>query len=177
MKISVKRRSVMLCGCLLMSSAASAQYSPDATMDLGTGYGQIAMSQSILNGTRTIGKKSSGALQSRPGSLQQPSAAEMAAMQRLIEPEYKRRVRVDGKASADRWLAATAREMGLRAGRAARANSIGAAPSLAPMGTRSGPTTAENNRRCKRTVWQTRNVASLSSAPMIMVRVPKCVAW
>lgn len=43
--------------------------------------------------------------------------------------------------------------------------------------TTSGRSAAESNRRCKRTVWQTRNVASLSSAPMIMTRVPVCVQW
>lgn len=54
-----------------------------------------------------------------------------------------------------------------------------AAASIAPPAVRttSGRSTAESNRKCKRTVWQTRNVASLSSAPMIMVRVPKCVQW
>ena len=43
--------------------------------------------------------------------------------------------------------------------------------------TSSGRSAAQSNRRCKRTVWQTRNVASLSSAPMIMTRVPVCVQW
>jgi hypothetical protein len=120
MKISVKHRAVALCGCLMLPSAAYAQYAPDATMDLGTGYGQTALSQSVLDGTRAIGEKSS-ARQSRTGALRpQPSAAEMAEIRRRIEPEYNRRVRIDGKASADRWLAATAREMGIRAGRAAR---------------------------------------------------------
>jgi hypothetical protein len=121
MKNSVKHRAMALCGCLVLSAAAHAQYAPDATMDLGTGYGQTALSQSVLDGTRAIGEKSS-TRQSRAGALRpQPSAAEMAQIRRRIEPEYHRRVRIDGKASADRWLAATAREMGLRAGRAARA--------------------------------------------------------
>ncbi len=37
---------------------AHAQYSPDATMDLGMGMGQIALSQSTLSGTRAIGSAS-----------------------------------------------------------------------------------------------------------------------
>lgn len=53
------------------------------------------------------------------------------------------------------------------------------AAGLVPTATRttSGRSAAQSNRKCKRTVWQTRNVASLSSAPMIMVRVPQCVQW
>lgn len=35
-------------------------------------------------------------------------------------PEYQRRVREDGEASANEWLAATARELGQREGAAAR---------------------------------------------------------
>ena len=35
-------------------------------------------------------------------------------------PEYQRRVREDGEASANEWLAATARELGQREGEAAR---------------------------------------------------------
>jgi hypothetical protein len=39
---------------------------------------------------------------------------------RQLEPEYYRRVRLHGKAKADRWLVATGREMGRRHGLAAR---------------------------------------------------------
>jgi hypothetical protein len=39
---------------------------------------------------------------------------------RAIAPEYNRRVRRDGKAKADQWLAKTARRMGRRDGAAAR---------------------------------------------------------
>ena len=37
---------------------ARAQWSPDASMDLGVGFGQMALSQSALNGTRSIGATS-----------------------------------------------------------------------------------------------------------------------
>ncbi len=37
---------------------ARAQWSPDATMDLGVGFGQMALSQSALSGTRSIGSTS-----------------------------------------------------------------------------------------------------------------------
>jgi len=60
-------------------------------------------------------------------------------------------------------------------GRIAATSGANIAPSASrTTGKRSA---AESNRKCKRTVWQTRNVASLSSAPMIMVQVPKCVEW
>lgn len=119
LRISLKSRVFMASACLLLSSAACAQYAPDASMDLGTGYGQIGMSQSILDGTRAIdGKTSPRQAQTQPAA--QPSRADMAAMWKRIEPEYNRRVREDGKASADRWLAAAAREMGKHAGQEAR---------------------------------------------------------
>lgn len=37
------------------------------------------------------------------------------------------------------------------------------------------PEEENGDRECRRTVWQTRNVANLSGGPMIMVRVPVCV--
>lgn len=48
------------------------------------------------------------------------SAARRQQMMRQIEPEYYRRVRAHGKASADRWLKKTAWEMGVAEGRKAR---------------------------------------------------------
>lgn len=52
-----------------------------------------------------------------------------------------------------------------------------ASPVSSSKRTTSGRTAAESNRKCKRTVWQTRNVASMSGAPMIMTQVPVCVEW
>lgn len=60
-------------------------------------------------------------------------------------------------------------------GLGAQATAAGIASSQ--VRTTSGRSAVQSNRRCKRTVWQTRNVASLSSAPMIMTRVPVCVQW
>lgn len=59
---------------------------------------------------------------------------------------------------------------------ATRVASAGIAPAASTR-TRSSAPAASGNRKCKRTVWQMRNVASLSSAPMIMTRVPVCVQW
>jgi hypothetical protein len=51
---------------LTFAFSASAQFDPGASMDLGAGYGQIALSQSILTGTRQTGA-AAGA--SRPGKI------------------------------------------------------------------------------------------------------------
>lgn len=50
--------SVTLAWVLMLPTAASAQYSPDATLDLGIGYGQMALGQAALSGTRSIGRTS-----------------------------------------------------------------------------------------------------------------------
>ncbi len=118
--IPIRRQAAVACAALLFSGAALAQYAPDATMDLGTGYGQIALGQSVLDGTRAIGKDNQSASQVPAGQAGHPSRSQMEALWRQLEPEYLRRVQADGKASADAWLAATAQEMGRRDGRAAR---------------------------------------------------------
>jgi hypothetical protein len=117
---AIRTRTATACAALLFSGAALAQYAPDATMDLGTGYGQIALGQSILDGTRAIDKDRQAGPQVPVGQAGHPSRAQMQAMWKQLEPEYLRRVQADGKASADAWLAATARELGRRDGQAAR---------------------------------------------------------
>ncbi|MCL1636180.1 hypothetical protein M2650_16285 [Luteimonas sp. SX5] len=55
-----------------------------------------------------------------------------------------------------------------------------ASAGIAPSGKRvtSGNSASSKSKgKCKRTVWQTRNVASMSGAPMIMTQVPVCVEW
>ncbi len=126
---------------------AHAQYNPSASMDLGTGMGSTALGQSILNGTRNIGKgggsdelsptmkkycaqwpnegvcKADRARRAKRGPRASASPQvrqSQTDMMRAIAPEYNRRVRLYGKARADRWLAETARDMGRRDGAAAR---------------------------------------------------------
>jgi hypothetical protein len=127
---------------------ARAQYDPGGTMDLGMGMGSTALGQSILSGTRDIGKKPSHSEELSPTMKEycarwpdegvckadrarrtkrqapakqasRPSREEINAKMRAIAPEYNRRVRLYGKPSADHWLARTAREMGRRDGMAA----------------------------------------------------------
>lgn len=113
------KRILVAAGLCLASASALAQYAPDATMDLGTGYGQIALSQSTLSATRQIGKQpASSKVPAQQAS--QPSRQRMLALMQSLEPEYNHRVRTDGEASAKRWLAQKAWEMGRREGAAAR---------------------------------------------------------
>jgi hypothetical protein len=59
--MKLQRRWPALAAAALLSSAVWAQYSPDATLDLGTSYGQLALGQAALSGTRAIGKSSAEA--------------------------------------------------------------------------------------------------------------------
>lgn len=99
--------------------AAHAQYSPDATMDLGAGYGQTALSQSVLQGTRGIDARKDPAGTGNGSASSRDFIARRNAARASIEPEYRMRVARDGKASADAWLARTARALGERDRRAA----------------------------------------------------------
>ncbi|MGH8819144.1 MAG: hypothetical protein ACREX5_21290 [Achromobacter pestifer] len=113
-------RSIVVGIALLGSGSAFSQYAPDATMDLGTSYGQLALGQTVLDGTRSLDKKSRAQPQPPAGNAGRASRLEMEAMWRRIEPEYLRRVQADGRVKADAWLAAQARTLGEQAGRAAR---------------------------------------------------------
>lgn len=53
--MGMHRARLILLVAFLSASPARAQWSPDATMDLGVGYGQMTLSQSSLQGTRSIG--------------------------------------------------------------------------------------------------------------------------
>ncbi len=128
---------------------AHAQWSPSATANLGAGYGSMALSQSILSGTRRLGHNGANGsddhtqnehpqwrvqpegapagstpngMAARHGqqTVAYPSQARVDALWQQLKPEYEQRVRLDGQASADQWLLATAREIGRRDGARAR---------------------------------------------------------
>jgi hypothetical protein len=134
-------RGAWLLGLLLAPGGALAQYNPDASANLGARYGSMTLGQSILGGTRDIGRKPSAGRQGLSPQMQDycrrwpnegvcranaphPAPAVDTSrrdeLMRQIAPEYERRVRLYGKASADEWLAATAREMGRQDGVRAR---------------------------------------------------------
>lgn len=52
---------------------AWAQYAPDASMDLGIGYGQMALGQAAINGTRAIGVTSGRAFQNNEEGAPEPT--------------------------------------------------------------------------------------------------------
>ena len=53
-------------------NCAWAQYSPDASVDLGIGFGQMALGQSAISGTRRIGIESERAFQEDKKGRQSP---------------------------------------------------------------------------------------------------------
>lgn len=141
--------AAMLVFAMSFAPHARAQYDPGATMDLGIGMGATALGQSILGGTRDIGRKPSRSDELSPTmkgycaewpdegvckadrarrtrhrspakQASHPSREEINARMRAIAPEYNRRVQLYGKARADRWLTKIAREIGRRDGAAAR---------------------------------------------------------
>jgi hypothetical protein len=112
---------------LLVATPAAAQYSPDASMDLGTGYGAIALGSGTLDGTRRIGTRGDGSDEitttPRQGQDQPaPSPARVSELMAQLRPEYEARVRRDGKPRADLWLRETAFRLGEQEGRMARRN-------------------------------------------------------
>ena len=148
LKSAFKSFPVALVLIAIGATGAQAQYDPGASMSLGAGMGSIALGQSTLSGTRNIGKhtrhsdelsptmrrycaqwpnegvcradRARKARHASPSSPRHNAQDLMKARMRAITPEYNRRVRLQGKAAADRWLAVTAREMGRRDGMAAR---------------------------------------------------------
>ena len=168
MKIATKQHIVIVMCSWLFSFAAVAQYASEATMDIGTGYGQIALSQSTMDGTRKMGERAVPA-DNRLAQNSKPNQARKQALMKQIEPEYNLRLRRDGKLSADRWLAATARELGRQEGSADRAAADGGKREFRPPDKhRAG------NKDCKRIVWQVRSFADFSGG-MHMTQVPVCV--
>ena len=117
---SIFMRAIVMGIALLGVGSAFGQYAPDASVDLGTGYGQLALGQTVLDGTRSLDKRSRAEPQPPSGSAGRASRAEIEARWRRIEPEYLRRVQAEGRASADAWLAREARMLGEQAGREAR---------------------------------------------------------
>ena len=67
---------------------AHAQWSPDATMDLGMGYGQMTLSQSSLQGTRSIGAAGKRAFVDRAAPTESKSASKNAPPARPAALRY-----------------------------------------------------------------------------------------
>ncbi len=115
-------------------------------------------------------------------------------MQRAIDrrrsellPEYQRRVREDGKASADAWLRATAERLGREDGQQVRRDHDRGKYDAASRGTAGASATGDRRAAggkaagkgkdpaCARMVTRQRNVPSVSGGPMQMIMVTECV--
>ena len=113
-----------------------------------------------------------------PSSTRCSADALPAAERRVMEAEYARRFRREGKASADRWAA--------EKGRAFRARLVaqGICPPR-PGSTRvadadrtpraKGGTRGRKGGKCTKTVMQARNIANPGGGAMSMIMVPVCV--
>lgn len=69
-------------GLITLTAPACAQWSPGATMDLGVGYGQMTLSQSSLQGTRSIGTAGKRAFvdKATPAATKSSPPAQAAAL-------------------------------------------------------------------------------------------------
>lgn len=65
----------VLFGFTVQPNCAWAQYSPDASMDLGIGFGQMALGQAAISGTRRIGIESARAFQDDTKDTTEPTVS------------------------------------------------------------------------------------------------------
>lgn len=121
-------------------------------------------------------------------ALRQDMQRAIDQRRRELLPEYQRRVRTDGRASADAWLRATAERLGREDGeRMRRRHEAGAYAANAATAdhesrTRAAPAARSGDPRrkgkdpaCARMVTRQRNVPSVSGGPMQMIMVTECV--
>ncbi|MGY1519253.1 hypothetical protein [Luteimonas sp. A482] len=124
-----------------------------------------------------------------------------ADMQRAVDqrrrellPEYQRRVRDEGRSSADAWLRGEAERLGRRDGERIRrdhergGNVVDGTAPARPVQSRLGTTPVQrpeaardrvdgkrDGRSCARMVTRQRSVPSMSGGPMQMIMVTECV--
>lgn len=158
----------------------------------------VATTALLTLGTASMGHASACAglaIEAAAQATQVDQQALRADIQRSIErrrrellPEYERRVRTDGRASADDWLRARAAELGRRDGEAIRrghqrgnydADARNAGGGTV-RGTGAGDTDAQARHRrgdpsCARLVTRNRAVANVSGGPMQMIMVTECL--
>jgi hypothetical protein len=102
-----------------------------------------------------------------PGETQAQRQARLEGYSRQLAPVYQRRLREDGEASANAWLARRVRELGERDARRAAAQA---------RRRDKGDADADDNREpCAQTVVVQRLVPSLSGGAMEMIMVTECV--
>ena len=101
-----------------------------------------------------------------------------AAERRRLEQEYARRLKADGKPSADRWVAQQGQlfrarlvKQGVCPAQAGKGDAVRSTASSAPRGT----ARKRNGQKCTKTVMQARNIANPGGGAMSMIMVPVCV--
>ena len=88
--MAIRVAAILACCAGLNCTAAFAQWNPGITASLGQGLGSIALSQSVLSGTRLIGQSSVG----RGGvAAATPHAPATATLTYVTEPRVSDRVR------------------------------------------------------------------------------------
>jgi hypothetical protein len=122
--LKIRRMDVLLVLALLPCAAHAQDYG-SGWSDVSEGSRQNLMQQEALRDrmrTSEAARRNADGDQ-QPQSMSNPGqqlTALAQARMRQLAPEYNRRVQMDGRASADRWLAATARTLGQQDARAAR---------------------------------------------------------
>lgn len=120
------KAALFLVSVVVVGGPGFAQWSPDASSNLGIGMGGIAVGQGIIQGTRNIGagktSRNGGAARPEAGATTAPrlSKERIDAHLNALRPEYEHRVARDGLSAANRWLGDMARELGRQEGMKAR---------------------------------------------------------
>lgn len=94
-----------------------------------------------------------------------------------MQAEYQRRVRADGKSSADAWVKEQARrfrERLIAEGVCARRTEHSGRTHSAERPAEKRVVRGKDGRPCKRTRLENRNIANLGGGAMSMVLVPVC---
>ena len=104
-----------------------------------------------------------------PTETEAERQARLEGYARQLAPGYERRLRVDGEASANEWLARRVKELSERDARRA------AAPARRRDGQGADGDADDKREPCAKTVVVQRLVPSLSGGPMEMIMVTECV--
>lgn len=104
-----------------------------------------------------------------PSETEAEREARLEGYARQLAPGYQRRVRLDGEASANEWLARRVKELGERDAQRA------ASPARRRDGQGADGNADVKREPCAKTVVVQRLVPSLSGGPMEMIMVTECV--
>lgn len=166
-----RRPPIALAFALLVAPAPVAAMGEEADSDRGASDRQLVRTAHAGPVLHRVGADRDTA------SRQCSADALPAAERRRMQIEYQRRLRADGKTSADAWV----REQGRRFHQRLVAQGVCARPAERKGRTATAERPAEkrvvrgkDGRPCKRTRLENRNIANLGGGAMSMVLVPVC---